>query len=61
MIDMKFVVIETPTEPESNMRVLYIGDSQSEIKSYLQAMKNLAKPMGVWNPDSIKVLPYESE
>ena len=40
---MKFVVIETPIEPESNMRVLYIGDSQSEIKSYLQAMKNLAK------------------
>jgi hypothetical protein len=58
---MMFVVIETQEDEEPDMRVLYIGGSQSEVKSYLQAMKNLAKPQGLWNPNAIKVLPYESE
>jgi hypothetical protein len=58
---MQFVVIETDEDAEPPIRVLFIATERSEVKAYLQAMKNLASPTGQWNPSTIKVLPYESE
>tara|TARA_B100000287_G_scaffold156136_2_gene147279 strand:- start:1674 stop:1856 length:183 start_codon:yes stop_codon:yes gene_type:complete len=60
-MNTQYVVIETSEYLEGGMRVLFIGNEKAEVKAYLQAMKNLAKPTGQWNPSAIKVLPYESE